>query len=125
MKRGEVWLIDLGLAAKARPAVILSVPFQDNKKAVVTYVARSLQWRGGRFEVDHQSPRFRPGVFDAQNIGTVPTAKLIRRLADLPADKFGRGRGGITPLARVREERFATPVEMADFCILFTPLGTD
>jgi mRNA interferase MazF len=48
MKRGEVWLIDLGLAAKARPAVILSVPFQDNEKAVVTYVARSLQRRGGR-----------------------------------------------------------------------------
>jgi mRNA interferase MazF len=36
MKRGEVWLIDLGLAAKTRPAVILSVPFQDNEKAVVT-----------------------------------------------------------------------------------------
>jgi mRNA interferase MazF len=88
MKRGEVWLINLGLAAKARPAVILSVPFQDNEKAVVTYVARSLQRRGGRFEVDHQSPRFRPGVFDSQNIGTVPTAKLIRRLADLPADKL-------------------------------------
>jgi mRNA interferase MazF len=48
MKRGEVWLIDLGLAAKARPAVILSVPFQDNEKAVVTYVARSLQRRGVR-----------------------------------------------------------------------------
>jgi mRNA interferase MazF len=74
MKRGEVWLIDLGLAAKARPTVISSVPFQDNEKAVVTYVARSLQRRGGRFEVDHQSLRFRPGVFDAQNIGAVPTA---------------------------------------------------
>ena len=48
MKRGEVWLIDLGLAAKARPAVILSVPFEDNEKAVVTYVARSLQRRGSR-----------------------------------------------------------------------------
>src|SRR5437867_8673188 len=48
MKRGEVWLIDLGLAAKARPAVILSVPFEDNEKAVVTYVARSLQRRRGR-----------------------------------------------------------------------------
>ena len=88
MKRGEIWLIDLGLAAKARPAVILNIPFRDNEKAVVTYVARSLQRRGGRFEVDHQAPHFQPGVFDAQNIGTVPVAKLIRRLADLPADKF-------------------------------------
>jgi mRNA interferase MazF len=61
MKRGEVWLIDLGLAAKARPAVILSIPFRDNEKAVVTYVARTLQRRGGRFEVAHEAPHFRPG----------------------------------------------------------------
>ena len=88
MNRGEIWLIDLGLAAKARPAVIFSIPFRDNEKAVVTYVARSLQKRGGRFEVDHQAPHFRPGVFDAQNIGTVPTAKLVRRLAHLADDKF-------------------------------------
>jgi mRNA interferase MazF len=92
MKRGEIWLIDLGLAAKACPAVILSIPFRDNEKAVVTYVARSLQRRGGRFEVDHQAPHFRPGVFDAQNIGTVPTAKLIRRLADCPRTNLQRSR---------------------------------
>jgi len=86
--RGEIWMIDLGLAAKARPAVILSVQFRGNEKAVVTYVARSTQRRGGRFEVEHQAPHFLPGVFDAQNIGTVPVAKLIRRLAPLPSGKF-------------------------------------
>ena len=88
MKGGEIWLIDLGLAAKAPPAVIFSIPSRDNEKAVVTYVARSLQKRGGRFEVDHQAPHFRPGVFDAQNIGTVPTTKLVRRLAHLPDEKL-------------------------------------
>ena len=82
--RGEIWMIDLGLAAKPRPAVILSVPFADDEKAVVTYVARTTQTRGGRFEVWHRAPQFLPGVFDAQNIGTVPTAKLMRRLGRLP-----------------------------------------
>lgn len=84
MMRGEIWMIDLGMAAKPRPAVILSVPFEEVEKAVVTYVARTTQVRGGRFEVEHRAPLFLPGVFDAQNIGTVPTAKLMRRLGRLP-----------------------------------------
>ena len=62
--RGEIWMIDLGMA--------------------VTYVARSTQRRGGRFEVEHSAPHFLPGVFDAQNIGTLPVSKLMRRLAKLP-----------------------------------------
>jgi len=90
MIRGEIWMVDLGLAAKARPAVILSVQFRDDEKAVVTYVARSTQRRGGRFEVEHRAPQFSPGVFDAQNIGTVPVARLIRRLDRLPEAKFSQ-----------------------------------
>ncbi len=82
--RGEIWMIDLGMAAKPRPAVILSVPFEADEKAVVTYVARTTQVRSGRFEVDHRAPLFLPGVFDAQNMGTGPTAKLMRRLGRLP-----------------------------------------
>ena len=86
--RGEVWMIDLGMAAKVRPCLILSVEFRDDEKAVVTYVARSTQTRGGRFEVEHVAPHFLPGVFDAQNIGTVPVSKLERLLTRLPADKL-------------------------------------
>jgi mRNA interferase MazF len=81
-------MIDLGMAAKVRPCLILSVAFRDDEKAVVTYVARSTQTRGGRFEVEHRAPHFLPGVFDAQNLGTVPVAKLERLLTRLPADKL-------------------------------------
>jgi mRNA interferase MazF len=93
--RGEIWLVDLGLAAKARPVVILSVQFQNNEKAVATYVARSTQRRGGRFEIEHHAPHFLPGVFDAQNIGTVPVAKLIRRLGHLSPDKLAQVEGAV------------------------------
>ena len=34
-KRGEVWLVDLGMAQKTRPAVILSVPCGDNDRVVM------------------------------------------------------------------------------------------
>ena len=86
--RGEIWLVDLGMAAKARPCVILSVPFRDDEKAVVTYVARTTQVHGGRFEVEHIAHNFLPGVFDAQNLGTVPVPKLERFLTRLSADKL-------------------------------------
>src|SRR3982750_2610615 len=86
--RGEIWMVDLGMAAKPRPCLILSVPFRDDEKAVVTYVARTTQRHGGRFEIEHQAPHFLPGVFDAQNVGTVPVAKLDRLLARLPAGKL-------------------------------------
>jgi mRNA interferase MazF len=86
--RGEIWLVDLGMAAKVRPCLILSVPFGDDEKAVVTYVARTTQVHGGRFEVEHIDHKFLPGVFDAQNIGTVPLVKLERFLTRLGEDKL-------------------------------------
>ena len=80
VNRGEIWLIDLGLAAKVRPGLVLSVEFRDNERAVYTYVARTTTVRGGCFEVAHVHGLFKPGVFDAQNLGTIPEPKLIKLL---------------------------------------------
>ena len=78
--RGEIWLVDLGLAQKTRPVVILSVEPIADERVVVTYVARTTSVRGTRFEVPHEARGFEPGAFDAQSIGTVPTARLLRRI---------------------------------------------
>ena len=41
-KRGEVWLVDLGLAAKIRPCAVLSVPaIGPNDRVLVTLVAHT------------------------------------------------------------------------------------
>lgn len=82
-QRGEIWLVDLGMAAKERPVLVLSVAFLDEERALVTYVPRTTSLRGGRFEVPHQAPQFKPGAFDAQNIGTVPAVRLIKPLVRL------------------------------------------
>lgn len=84
-RRGEIWMIDLGLAAKVRPCLVLSIEFRDDERAVLTYVPRTTALRGGRFEVKHDAPRFLPGAFDAQNLNTVPVAKLMKRLAVVDA----------------------------------------
>ncbi len=36
--RGEVWLADLGIAAKVRPGLILSVPPESQDRVLVTLV---------------------------------------------------------------------------------------
>jgi mRNA interferase MazF len=84
-RRGEIWLIDLGLAQKVRPALVLSVAYEDNERAVVTYVPRTTSVRGTRFEVAHEANSFEKGAFDAQGIGTIPSVKLVRRLGALDA----------------------------------------
>ena len=50
-KQGEVWLADLGLAAKTRPVVILSRSDPQAPRALVTYVPLTTQNRYSRYEV--------------------------------------------------------------------------
>ena len=82
-KRGEVWLVDLGYAAKVRPCLVLSVPALDQDRVLVTLVAHTTSARGSRFEVSLKVSFLRAGVFDAQNLVTIPHAKLIRKLGVL------------------------------------------
>jgi len=81
--RGEVWLVDLGLAAKVRPCLILSVPLKDEDRALITLIAHTTSIRGSRFEVNINTRFLRPGVFDAQNLITIPKVKLLRKLGKL------------------------------------------
>jgi len=37
-KRGEVWLVEMGYAAKVRPALVLSIPIEDDERALTTVV---------------------------------------------------------------------------------------
>lgn len=53
VRRGDIWLVDLGLAQKTRPAVILSVACLDHERALITYVPRTTSLRQTRFEVAH------------------------------------------------------------------------
>src|ERR1017187_7606522 len=84
-RRGEIWLVDLGMVQKTRPVLILSVAFLDHERAVVTYVPRTTLIRDTRFEVPHQARGFDTGAFDAQGLGGVPITKLIRPLGALDA----------------------------------------
>jgi mRNA interferase MazF len=86
--RGEVWLVDLGMAAKVRPAVVISVPVTDADRALVTLVPHTTSPRSSRFEVTVRVLFLRPGVFDVQNLVTIPHAKLVRALGKLSSPQL-------------------------------------
>ncbi|MEX2093820.1 MAG: type II toxin-antitoxin system PemK/MazF family toxin [Pirellulales bacterium] len=67
-KRGDVWIVDLGMAAKVRPCLILSIPAADEDRALVTLVPYTTSPRNSRFEIASSTKFVKPGVFDAQNL---------------------------------------------------------
>ncbi len=86
--RGEVWLVDLGYVAKVRPCLVVSIPIIKEDRALVTLIAHTTSPRGSRFEVGIEVHFLRAGVFDVQNIVTVPLAKLIRKLGGLTKEQL-------------------------------------
>jgi mRNA interferase MazF len=86
--RGEVWLVDLGYAAKVRPCLVISIPALNQDRALATLVPHTTSSRGSRFEVKIQARFLREGVFDVQNIVTIPHAKLLRKLGDLTSEQM-------------------------------------
>ena len=87
--RGEVWLVDLGLVAKIRPCLVLSVPASGpNDRVLVTLVAHTTSPRDTAYEVSIPVRFLKPGVFDAQNLLTIPHAKLVRPLGILSSEQL-------------------------------------
>ena len=84
-RRGEVWLVDLGMVAKVRPCLALNVPVGPQDRVLATLVGHTTSARGSQFEVVVQVRFLQAGAFDAQGLVTVPHAKLIRKLGDLSA----------------------------------------
>jgi mRNA interferase MazF len=85
-KPGEVWLADLGLAAKTRPVVILSREDPNAPRALVTYVPLTTQNRGSRYEIDLCKLRFlrETSVANVQGIGSIPSVRLQRKIGHSP-----------------------------------------
>jgi len=80
-------MVDLGMAAKVRPCLVLSVPIEESDRSLVTLIPHTTSLRQSRFEVAVSIRFLRPGAFDAQGIVTVPTVRLMNRLGTLSAEQ--------------------------------------
>ncbi|HAG83910.1 MAG TPA: type II toxin-antitoxin system PemK/MazF family toxin [Cyanobacteria bacterium UBA11162] len=86
--RGEVWLVDLGYTAKVRPCLVISIPAVDQDRALATLIPHTTSSRSSRFEVKVEVKFLRSGVFDVQNLITIPHAKLLRKLGSLTPEQL-------------------------------------
>ena len=87
-RRGEVWMVDLGMAAKVRPCLVISIGATEQDRALATLVPHTTTLRSSRFEVKLKISFLREGAFDAQSLVTIPHAKLIRKIGNLPATQL-------------------------------------
>jgi hypothetical protein len=60
-QRGEIWIVDLGYAAKIRPAAVLSVPIIDEDRILAAIVPHTTSVQNTRFEVNVSRPFLKSG----------------------------------------------------------------
>lgn len=89
---GEVWLADLGIAAKTRPVVVVSRHDEDPPRVLVIYVPLTSEDRGSDYEVEMPKLLFlrSEGVANVQGIGSLPVKRLERKLGVLPSEVMER-----------------------------------
>ena len=83
ISKGEIWLVDVGMAAKVRPALLLTGEPADDELDLVTVLLHTTALRGNRWELNLPKPFLRPGAFHLQQIQSISTAKLERKLGGL------------------------------------------
>jgi mRNA interferase MazF len=86
--RGEVWLFDLGMEGKVRPALVVSVGYGDADRALITILPHTTSLRGSQYEVAVNVPFLKAGAFLVQNVATYPSVRAIRKLGTLKSGQF-------------------------------------
>src|SRR5579864_7878448 len=87
-RRGEIWLVDFGLAGKARPALVVNVAFGDQDRALITVVPHTTSLRGSRFEINVHVSFLKPGAFLVQGVTTFPSVMALHRLGSISPESF-------------------------------------
>ena len=88
----EVWMVDLGMAAKVRPALLLTGEPAADELDLVTVLLHTTALRGNRWELSIPKPFLKPGAFHLQQVQTISTVKLERRLGALTAEEMDQVR---------------------------------
>jgi mRNA interferase MazF len=84
-RHGEVWLVDMGLAAKTRPAVVLIAENLNAPRTLIIHIPITKQNRGSELEVPlgHLPFLDADSVANVQGIGSLPSVRFEKRLGVL------------------------------------------
>ncbi len=105
---GEVWLTDFGMAAKVRPALVLTDSPADDELDLVTLLLHTTALRGNRWELNIPKPFLKSGAFHLQQIQSVSTIRLERRLGILTEHEMKQVRHALAQRLGVPEARGET-----------------
>ncbi len=85
-RHGEVWLADMGMAAKTRPAVVLIADNLDAPRSLIIHIPITRQSRGSELEVPlgHLPFLDKESVANVQAIGSLPSVRFEKRLGAVP-----------------------------------------
>ena len=87
---GEIWLADLGMAAKTRPVLIVSRHDPNPPRALIIYVPLTSQHRGSPYEVPMPTLPFLRGreesIANVQGVASLPVTRLERKLGQVPGN---------------------------------------
>ena len=88
--RGDVVIVDLGMTAKVRPCVVVSINKPDSRRNMSVVVPMTTEIRGGECEIPFSKPAWlrQESVVNVLGIAGVDNAKIERRIAAFPADKL-------------------------------------
>ncbi|HXR08071.1 MAG TPA: type II toxin-antitoxin system PemK/MazF family toxin [Candidatus Acidoferrum sp.] len=89
-RHGEVWLVDMGMAAKTRPAVVLLADNLNAPRSLIIHIPITRQNLGSELEVPlgHLTFLDPESVANAQGIGALPSVRFEKRLGVLPAKEL-------------------------------------
>jgi mRNA interferase MazF len=89
-QRGEVWRVDLGLAGKVRPALVVSAHPEEKDYALIAIVPHTTSARGAAYEVVLDVPFLLRGAFNIQGLAPLPSVRFINRLGSLTDPQMER-----------------------------------
>ena len=99
---GEIWRVDFGLAAKVRPALVLSDYPRDEELALLVVVPHTTAVRGNRWELALPQPFLKPGVFHLQQIQPISLAHFDARLGVLTPEEFKHAKETLVRLLNLK-----------------------
>jgi mRNA interferase MazF len=91
-KPGEIYLVDLGLAAKVRPAVVVSRHDLDSPRALALLVPLTTENRGSDYEVSLGKLRFlnKESWANVQGLMSFGHERLIRPLGTVASSQLAQ-----------------------------------
>jgi mRNA interferase MazF len=89
-QRGEVWRVDLGLAGKVRPALVVSSSLQEADYALIAVVPHTTAVRGATYEVTLTVPFLQSGAFNVQGLAPLPPVRFLNRMGRLTDEQMNQ-----------------------------------